>query len=126
MAKIIVYRYDTRDFAEGEVIISNGDHFDRLMPDQQRAETAIRDKMPNGHDIRATSLYTWKHLRPAELAWKFKKGNHLYELEVDEADIIHTADLDDYSSIVTAVRKREPPDSYVERYCSGVCNTDRI
>ena len=123
---ITVYRYDTRKFADDEEMTSNGDHFERLNQDEKQAETAIRDHMGNGHLLRSSALYTWKNLEMAEFGWKAKKNMYLYELRVDKADILHTADLQEFTNINNALRKRESADIHLKNYANKVCSTKRI
>lgn len=123
---ITVYRYDTREFADDEEMTSNGDHFEHLNEDEKLAETAIRDHMENGHLLRSSALYTWKHLEMAEFGWKAKKNMYLYELRVDKADILHTGDLQEFTNINRALRKNESADIHLKNYACGICSTTRI
>lgn len=120
MTKITVYRHDPRDFADGDEIRSAGDHRDRLTEDQKSAENAIREGKPNGDKIRADSLYVYHDVEMAETDWKLKPGRHLYELEVDDADIAHSGDLQIYHEVLRVLRKDLPIDDAVKRYWAPV------
>lgn len=126
MSKITLYRYDPREFEEGEMIESDGDHYDRLAPEEKQVEIVVRQTLDNGFDVRSTSLYTWRNQRIAEVGWKYKKGYHLYELEADEEDIICAGDLEHFSRAKDSVRKGEDPSQHVKAYCEGDIVSDRI
>src|SRR5262249_7170674 len=108
-----VYRYDEEDYPEGETITSRGDHFVRLTPAQQRVETAIRKTLENGEEIRIKSLYTWENREVAERLWKHKKETHLFELEIDDADVVHRGDLDFFSAAVDAIKASQSPEDAI-------------
>src|SRR2546429_8857415 len=87
-ASQLVYRYDAQPYADGESINSRGDHFYCLTDAQQKVEALIRSTMANGEKIRSTCLYTWQNLAFATQAARLAK-KHLYQLEIDTADIMH-------------------------------------
>jgi hypothetical protein len=126
MGKITAYRYDSKEYADGEEIRSCSDHNDRLTATQKEAERAIRDGHDQGHDIRSKSLYAWKEQSVAERLWKHKRGHHLYEMEIDEADVRHIGDLDHFSSVETALRKKEDPEQHVKSYWAAAPTSQRI
>jgi hypothetical protein len=120
MSKVTVYRHDFRDFKDGDTMPPAGDHYDRLTPDQKLAEDAIRAGKLDGTQIRAESLYVYSDPKMAEVDWKFKKGRHLYKLEVDEATIRHWGDLQVFNDVKNAVRKNASLDELVEKYWTPV------
>ncbi len=119
-AKIIVYRYDDENYADGQVVRGRGDSLDNLTDDQKTVEITIRSILHNGVEVRSTSLYTWANENLARRLWPFSKKKHLYELKVDNSDIRFSADLNWYSAAVDAVKLGELPQDAVDRYCSGI------
>jgi hypothetical protein len=116
MTKITVYRHDHRDFKIGEVMPPAGDHYSGLTGDQQKAEDKVRAGRPDGAEVRADHLYVYPHRDMAEEDWKHRKDRHLYELEIDEADIRHRGDLQIFHEVIDAVRIGAPVDEAVRRY----------
>lgn len=103
-SKISVYRYDNEEFADGLLIESRGDSFSALTEDEKKVELAIRATLPDGENIRSTSLYTWADEELAKRLWSLSGKRYLYELEIDEADIRHKGDLNYYSEAKTAAK----------------------
>lgn len=89
-----VYRYDAATFTDGEVITSRGDHLAELTGPQRTVEMALRNFSPEMAEVRSKSLYVWLDREGAERLWRHsKKNEHLYELDVDRADIRHVGDV---------------------------------
>jgi hypothetical protein len=119
VAKVIVYRTDSRDFETGEEITSRGDHRDELPDEDKReAEDAIRASRTDGAKIRADSLYTYRSLDLATSDWRFrsKDKRHLYELEIDESNIVHIGDLMIYFDVIADVRAKRDPIGTAGKY----------
>lgn len=118
MSKRTLFRTDHRQFNDGDEMTSAGDHYDGLTDDEKKAEDEVR-AFKGGHTIRADSLYAYESEDLASKHWQTSKGDrHLYELEVDEADIVHSGNLDTFSEVVTALRKKEDTIPAVEKYWS--------
>ena len=81
-------------------------------------EGAIRTALPDGTNIRGSSLYTWKDETLARRLWLLSKKKYLYELEIDEADIRHKGDLNHYSEAEVAAKLGKSFDE-VRKYCTG-------
>jgi hypothetical protein len=123
------YRYDAEDYPKEKIIFSRGDHFDGLIPIEQQAETLIRQGRENGEQIRAKSLYAWERLDVAERLWRLKNGKpplYLFELEIEDNDFVHRADLDAFTAVTTAIESKKSPDAAIRDYWDGVCRSDRI
>jgi hypothetical protein len=120
MAKITVYRTDARTFEPGCSIASQGDHRNELPDEAKReAEDAIRAGQLNGERIRADSLYTYGSADLAQSDWQFRPKEaprHLYELEIDEVDIVHVGDLQIYYAVIADIRAKRDAAHSVERY----------
>ena len=115
----IVYRYDNDDYPDGCTVRSRGDSFAALNPIEKKVEQRIRDLMPDGQSVRGKSLYTWEDETVARRLWPHSKKKFLYELEVDEADIRHTGDLNLYSAAKDSVAAGSSPDAAINSYCKG-------
>jgi hypothetical protein len=92
MATRIVYRTDSDEFADGRIITPRGDHTDTMNPKLRPAEDLIRSGRPGGNEIRSNCIYVWESRESGENSWRYEKDKHLYEVEIDEADILHTGD----------------------------------
>lgn len=117
-SKVMVYRYDNEDYAEGEVIRPQRGSFP-LTENQEDVERVIRSTLPNGEDIRGNSIYTWASEPVAKRVWPHSGRKYLYQLEVDEAHIRFRGDLNWYSAAVDKVAAGKAPDDAVNEYCSG-------
>lgn len=119
MAKITLWRTDTRRFEPGETVTSAGDHMVTLDGAHKATEQLLRDAMGKGGGVRATSLYAWENEEWARRAWRLERVKSLYRLEADEADILHRGDVNHYTDIGDALKAGEPTDRYVDDYVTG-------
>ena len=112
-----VYRYDPADFTDGQVITSRGDHITGLTGKERVVELALRNSSPRMAEIRSTSLYVWRGKETAEFLWRnTRKGEHLYELDIDVDDIQHIGDVAIYS-LATGIGPQELAiDALVRQY----------
>jgi hypothetical protein len=109
------------------ILTSRGDHANTtLHSTNQEAERLIREAHPEGQYIRASSIYTWKHLSMAEASWLHEKTKNLYELEIDEDDIVHTADLDHFATLVSVAGNKQLADVYTQKYWNGPIESERV
>jgi hypothetical protein len=119
LCKIKVYRYDDEDYADGRMIKPRGDPFNTLTEPEKAVETAVRAALPNGENVRSTSVYTWANETVAKRLWQYSGRRYLYELEIDKADIRHIGDLNHYSDAKDAAISGAPFEDAVARYCMG-------
>jgi hypothetical protein len=120
------YRYDTEDRADEEIVRQTSDHVDRLTDARCGAERLIRAAREDGESIRANSVYSYLDRDFAEFAWRYRKGTHLYEVEIDDADVVHKADLDSYTAVEEAHGKGEATAEHVARYWAGATEGRRV
>ena len=92
MPKIICYRIDHRDLVAGDIITSPGDHLKILSESLQVAEQILREFSDEKEKLRSDSLYVFGNLIRASKYFIGKKG-FLYELEMDESDVLHIANM---------------------------------
>lgn len=119
MAVIRAYRYDNRDIADGQTMSPPGDSYPGLTENQKIVESALRAYLKDGANIRANSLYAWEDEGFARRTWKHTRRRFLYELEIDEADILLRGDLNLYTEAAERVGRREPFDDLIRKYCAG-------
>jgi hypothetical protein len=117
MKKISCYRIDHRELNVGDVILSSGDHIAQLNSELNVAELALRNVSRERAVIRATGLYAFENSKRAEKYFLGKKG-YLYEIEVDEQDVLHTANLLLVNKIAEA-RSKDAKDSLIKSYWDG-------
>jgi hypothetical protein len=106
VSTITCYRIDYRDLAEGEIIVSPGDHYDQLDDTLAAAEERLRAVSEEKRSLRATSLYVFPDVVRAKRYFMGKKGA-LYEVQVDESDILHEADMMLVNRIAAAANEDE-------------------
>ncbi|MER8565972.1 hypothetical protein NKH85_21385 [Mesorhizobium sp. M0924] len=117
MAKKIVWRTDGRLFEPGDEMTSAGDHaLTSLNAGHAPTEQAFRDGIPNGHDLRANSLYTWRDESWARWTWDHEPDKFLYKLEIDEDETRHTGDVCWYSAAGTLIGEGKSPAEAVDAY----------
>lgn len=119
MPKRIVYRYDNECYKDGEITRPRGDFFSTLTDSEKQVELAIRSTLPDGANIRSTSVCTWANENLAKRLWPRSRKKYLYELEIDDFNIRHIGDLNWYSAAKDAVNSGELPKDAVDKYCSG-------
>lgn len=103
-------------------MVSRGDHADAtLAKDHKPAEALLRQRLPNGYELRANSLYTWRDEAWARQTWSFsfEKLKYFYKLEVDAADVLHRGDVHYFTEIGEALALGVSPAIYVDAYASG-------
>lgn len=125
MATRIVYRADSDDFADGQVLTPRGDHSDTMNPKLRPAEELIRSGKADGDIIRSNCIYVWESRESGESNWRYEKDKHLYELEIDEADILHTGNA---YLLATLSQIAEPPAAaeVVQSYWNGDPRSKRV
>jgi hypothetical protein len=123
---IIAYRYDSQEHAHGQIVKQTVDHIDRLTPTQREAELLVRAGKEDGTSIRGKSVYSYRDRKFAEFGWSRKKGMHLYEVEIDDADIVHKADLAAYTAVEDAHVNGQPTAEHVARYWTGAAEGRRL
>ncbi len=114
-----VFHYSDREYVDGQTISSSGDHISRLTPEQRKIELLIRDRLPNGHALRSGSLYVWLSEELAKRLWTRGSKKYLYELEIDEKDILLRGDLNCFSAAVDTIKLSQDPQPAVRAYCDG-------
>ena len=117
MSKMICYRTDLRDLEDGQTITSPGDHKAQLDDALTQAEMMLRAVSEQKAKLRADSIYAFMDEVWSKKYFLGKKG-FLYQLEVDDADILHIADM------MLVNRISEAPDlasaaALVKQYWSG-------
>lgn len=121
-----VYRYDPEEHEEGKVLTSRGDHIVRLRGSQLAVEQALRNTSERTN-IRATSLYVWRHIETAEKLWKLTTdGQHLYELEIDPNDIRQVGDVALYTLAMQCGPQEPAIDALVRLYWNQIPVESRV
>lgn len=126
MVKKTLYHYSTQDYEPGHLITQETDHCERLTDTQRATEHELRAHSPKAAEKRATCVYAWESREMAEIGWSHKKNTHLYELEVDENDVRHVGDVDIFTAMEEALRKKEPVDALRRDYWESKRTGKRI
>ena len=113
------YHYSNDIFQTGQEFLPQHDHFDSLDPSQREAELAIRQGKLGAAEIRIGAVYVWRDEDWARAAYRLSKRKYLYEVEVEERDILHQADLSHYTDTRDAINGGRSPNEHVRRYWAG-------
>jgi|1185.fasta_scaffold27264_1 hypothetical protein len=113
------FKYLDDKLDPGYVLKPQGDHLPKLSADKQRAEVAIRGGDPRGA-LRANAVFVFEDRSVAEALLGETPGEHLYEVAVEEGDILHRGDLRIYDEIVDALKHKAPVDALVKEFWAGV------
>ncbi|QND70827.1 hypothetical protein [Tardiphaga robiniae] len=109
MTSKIVWRYDSEDFSDDQIITSRGDHIVNLKDGQLEFEKRIRAVSVEWERIRRESLYVWRDEAIAKKLWKKDPlPTHLYMLEIQLDDHERSCDVSFYSIGADSVLT-EPP-----------------
>jgi hypothetical protein len=114
-----VYRYYEQDLPPGYVDTPQVDHLDKLSPEKQKAEIAIRKGDKRGQS-RAGAIFVFEKLDVAKALLIEARDQYLFEVSVDEKDVVHRADLRIYDEIVETLKKNEDPRSLIKEFWMGV------
>lgn len=123
MGKQIGYHYSNREYKVGD-IIEGYDNFPGLDRTQHAAEEAVRSAHENGAAIRSSAVYLWDTEDRARRQWVLigktsHRKKYLYRIEYDEADRLHSGDLDHYSEAMKVGASQEDSRAAALRYWSG-------
>ncbi len=119
MTKLKVYHYSNRLHSVDDVISAGPDSYDRISDLEQQVEDVLRPKLTDGALVRGGSLYAWRDEAVGQRMWRINsKAAYLYELEVDESDIVFTSDLNHYNDAKDAITACISPDAALDRYCT--------
>jgi hypothetical protein len=99
MAILKLYRIDRRTLAAGNAMPPPGDHIEDLPADQQTAERILRSAAGVRERVRADLIFTFDSLNWTKRYFTFKENRTIYELAVDEKDIVHSADMELFNAI---------------------------
>jgi hypothetical protein len=113
------YRYYETDFQPGYIDTPTADHLPNLSPDKQKAETAIRAGDKRGRS-RAHALFVFEDLDVARGVLSETRGEQLYEMSIEDKDVLHRADLRVYDEIVNALKAERNVDGLVREFWAGI------
>ncbi|MEI9413041.1 hypothetical protein [Mesorhizobium salmacidum] len=124
MDKTIGYHYSDADVPDGHVFESLSDSIDRIHAANRPAELAIRAAREDGAK-RGAVVFAWRDRAWADFAYKYSKKKFLYDVVIDEADIVHIADLTHYNSVRDNLAKGESADEAIEAYWTNAPTPER-
>lgn len=114
------YKFSEEECQPGELVIARADHLPGLSADKQRAELAIRRGDPRG-PLRGHAVFAFAERRVAEDLLGKVDGQHLYEMAIEEEDILHRGDLRIYDEIVERLKAGDAVDELVAEFWEGRC-----
>ena len=120
MAKRTLYRIDQRTFKADDDMLPPGDHMEDLPEDQQFAERILRREAGVDRErLRADLIFTFDSLDWTKRYYMGKAGRIVYALEVDEADIVHSADMMLFNDIAKHGQDDETAKALAAQYWNG-------
>jgi hypothetical protein len=104
----------------GTVIRSPGDHIKDLKGNQLLTENLLRENAPAGHEkTRSELLYVFDDLYLCEVYFLGRKTSTVYEVAIDPADVVHTADIDLFNDIAKDPANAEHVNPLLKAYWDG-------
>ncbi|UWU66109.1 DUF3841 domain-containing protein [Bradyrhizobium sp. NC92] len=119
MTILKLYRIDQRTFAAGDAMPPPGDHMEDLEPPQQTAERILRSAAGVRERVRADLIFTFDSLDWTKRYFMGKSGRTVYELEVDEKDVVHSADMMYFNKIADINADTPEARAYAALYWQG-------
>ncbi|MGY8635826.1 hypothetical protein RAD15_25480 [Bradyrhizobium sp. 14AA] len=120
MAKRTLYRIDQRTFKAGDHMPPPGDHAEDLTEPQKFAERILRREAGEHRArYRADHLFTFDNPDWSRRYFNGKDNRTLYEVEVDEADIVHSADMDLFNDIANHGQDDDTAKELATQYWNG-------
>jgi hypothetical protein len=120
MAKRTLYRIDQRTFGPGDEMTAPGDHMKNLSKKQQFAEFILRREAGKDRSsLRAVLIFAFDSLDWTKRYFVGKANRFVYELEVEETDIVHSADMFLFNDIADHGKDDEKSNELAARYWSG-------
>lgn len=116
------FRADKDDLlAEGESLIQSDRYPNRCNASTKRAEEFLRRYHPLGK-ARGTSIFIFEDEGETRNYYNHQKGRNLYELEVNDADIVHRADMNWINKIGDAIEARDEASAktYADNWIKGI------
>lgn len=120
MAKLTLYRIDQRIFKADDYMPPPGDHAEDLTDPQKFAERVLRREAGEERArYRADYLFTFDNPDWSLRYFVGKDDRTLYEVEVDEADIVHSADMDLFNDIANHGQDDDTAKELAAQYWNG-------
>jgi hypothetical protein len=120
-----LYRIDQRSLAVGDAMPPPGDHIEDLPADQQTAERILRSAAGIRERVRADLIFTFDSLDWTKRYYMGKAGRIVYELAVDEKDIVHSADMMLFNEIAKINADTPEAQAFAARYWNGDRGDDK-
>jgi hypothetical protein len=113
------FRYLPENLPPGHKVRPKSDHFWNLSADKQKAEAAIRAGDSRGQ-VRSHAVFVFENRDVAMELLHETDGKHLYELSLEEQDILSRSDLRIYDEIVEALKQNKNVAVLVREFWDGV------
>jgi hypothetical protein len=128
LSEKIYYRADERAFKPGEIMPPRShDYITSLDAGKLAVENLIRASVPDGENMRRNSVHVFDDKDVAYNYWLPHKGRHLYKLEIDDDDILYSADLELYNQAADRFPDAAAMKAIVDQYlANGRSDTPKI
>jgi hypothetical protein len=90
-----------------------------LSPQQQTAETILRRAAGVRERVRADLIFTFDSLNWTKRYFIGKPGRSVYQPEVDERDVVHSADMQLFNQIAELNADTSEAEALAQRYWEG-------
>jgi hypothetical protein len=118
------YHYTNYIHQPGDIITAGRDSLTTFSGSKKAFEEALREGHTHGHAIRSEALYVWEDSDFIPRIWPAVPAKYFYEVEIEEADILHRSNLNHYNDGLDAAKKGEPLDDIVAAYWSNARSSD--
>jgi hypothetical protein len=107
-----------------DIITAGRDSLTTFKGPKKVFEEALRAGHAGGPKIRAEALYAWESPDFVPPIWAKIPYKYYYEVEIDEADILHRSNLNHYNDGNDAANSSQPLDKIVQDYWSNAPSCD--
>ena len=91
---LIAYRVDNRKYAVGDLISKHPESYYAKLPEIYLDNEKLLNAVSNSKVNRKDCVFLFKEKRNAFVYWLECKGMNIYEVEIDDGQIIHIGDMD--------------------------------
>lgn len=114
-----LYRADKRKFSIGDKLETAGDFLQKNPKGSHEIESLFESMRPTEKPQRAHCLYLFENLEVAKKHWSKMTDGNLYEVNLDESQVLHRADMQFVDMAFRAEDSNERI-QYAKNYWSGI------
>lgn len=113
------YRVDKRLFAVGAVVTPAGEYYGKFTGIAKQVEDHLEARRPPGGRARTECTFVFSKLQDAEAHWRKMRDGKLYEVAIEDGEIVHTGDMHLMDLMNEAAEQGAPLSTMAEQYWSS-------